>query len=75
MKKDGFFYKVILGVCIAVCVAGLLGGMNIVRDRIEDWLGPDKGSESITSEAMEGSESITSESLEESEILEEGEKE
>ena len=34
-----FLYKVALGVCIAVCVAGVLSGFTALKDNVADWIG------------------------------------
>ena len=38
MKKDGFFYKVLLGVCIALCVTAIVGGVTAVGNGLNKWI-------------------------------------
>lgn len=38
MKKDGFFYKVLLGVCIALCVTAIVGGVTAAGNGLNKWI-------------------------------------
>lgn len=60
-----FLYKVALGVCIAVCVAGVLSGFTALKNGVSEWIDENKSTEV---------ESTVVESLEESEGGEENEK-
>lgn len=38
MKKDGFLYKVLLGVCIALCVTAIVGGVTATGNGLNKWI-------------------------------------